>query len=76
MAIKNTFGEELAKEIYVSSTKGQTGHALGAAGGIEAIVCAKAIETVSRNCRRGGGGTRTAVREKILFRVPVYLIIV
>eukprot|EP00752_Nemacystus_decipiens_P007348 g6573.t1 len=45
MAIKNTFGEDLAKDIYVSSTKGQTGHALGAAGGLEAIVCAKAIQT-------------------------------
>lgn len=47
MAIKNTFGEDLTKEIYVSSTKGQTGHALGAAGGLEAIACAKAIQTVS-----------------------------
>lgn len=46
MAIKKTFGEELTKDIYVSSTKGQTGHALGAAGGLEAIVCAKAIQTV------------------------------
>lgn len=60
MAIKKTFGEELAKDIYVSSTKGQTGHALGAAGGLEAIACAKAIQTVSsghRLCeRRGEGG--------------------
>lgn len=46
MAIRKTFGDDLANEIYVSSTKGQTGHALGAAGGLEAIACAKAIETV------------------------------
>lgn len=45
MAIRKTFGDDLANEIYVSSTKGQTGHALGAAGGLEAIACAKAIET-------------------------------
>lgn len=52
MAIKKTFGEDLAKEIYVSSTKGQTGHALGAAGGLEAIVCAKAIQTVGEGERK------------------------
>lgn len=42
-AIKDVFGES-AYSVAVSSTKSMTGHLLGAAGGIEAIVCAKAIQ--------------------------------
>jgi 3-oxoacyl-[acyl-carrier-protein] synthase II len=42
-AVKLIFKEDY-KNVKVSSTKGNTGHLLGAAGAIEAIICTKALE--------------------------------
>ncbi len=42
-AFKEAFGEE-ARRIPVSSIKSMIGHGLGAAGGLEAVACIKALE--------------------------------
>jgi 3-oxoacyl-[acyl-carrier-protein] synthase II len=43
LAIKKVFGEHASNGLAVSSTKSMTGHALGAAGGIEAVISVLAI---------------------------------
>ena len=45
LAVKKALGEENARKALISSTKSMTGHMLGAAGAIEAIVCLKVLET-------------------------------
>ena len=44
LAIKSVFGER-AYRVPISSTKSMIGHALGAAGALEAVACVKTIQT-------------------------------
>lgn len=43
LAIKTALGDA-SKKVMVSSTKGNVGHLLGAAGGVEAVICVKTIQ--------------------------------
>lgn len=43
LAIKTALGDS-SKKVMVSSTKGNVGHLLGAAGGVEAVICVKSIQ--------------------------------
>ena len=44
LAIKKVFGDQ-ARKVLISSTKSMTGHLLGAAGGIEAVISVMTIRT-------------------------------
>jgi 3-oxoacyl-[acyl-carrier-protein] synthase II len=43
IAVKTVFGDS-ARKVSISSTKSQLGHLLGASGGVELVICMKAIE--------------------------------
>lgn len=42
-AVKTVFGEQ-ARSLWMGSTKSMTGHLLGAAGGLEAVICALTLQ--------------------------------
>ncbi|MCD8336589.1 MAG: beta-ketoacyl-ACP synthase II [Lachnospiraceae bacterium] len=65
-AIKAAFGEA-AYQLNVNSTKSMIGHALGAAGGLEAVVCVKSI---MENYIHATAGFREAEEEMDLNYTP------
>ena len=59
-AIRKAFGDA-ADHVLVNSTKSMVGHLLGAAGGVEAVVCAKSSDDWNK-------GSRCGMRSELLHR--------
>ena len=60
-AIKSVFGS-YAKKVFISSTKSQLGHSLGASGGIEAIITSLAAHRQPGSADDQSGQSRSGMR--------------